>query len=224
VLALVAVMALLVPPPVAATPEPTRILPLGDSITYGYEHGSYRTALWERLVDQDGHEIDFVGSQSDGPSSLPDRDHEGHSGWRIDEIEGEAAGWVEQHDPDVVLLHIGTNDMIQGASADVMTERLTTLLDTLFTAGPEMTVMVASVIPLHERDERESTYNAEVERLVDAHRSEGRDAVFADMATAGIEGRGDIPDGVHPGPAGYAKMAAVWHPLVSAALAGRVSA
>ncbi|WP_219415051.1 SGNH/GDSL hydrolase family protein [Pseudonocardia nigra] len=204
-----------------ADPEPVRILPLGDSITYGYEHGSYRTKLWEMLVDDDGYAIDFVGSQSDGPESLPDRDHEGHSGWRIDEIETEAADWVADHDPDIVLLHIGTNDMIQGASADEMEARLDRLLETLFEAGPQLTVVAAAVIPLHEPDQRLREYNAAVAGLVEAHRAEGRDAVFADMASGGIEGRDDIPDGVHPGPQGYAKMAEVWYPLVRAELEER---
>jgi len=35
-----------------------------------------------------------VGSLSNGPNSLGDKDHEGHSGWRIDEIASSINGWL----------------------------------------------------------------------------------------------------------------------------------
>lgn len=69
-------------PSVAAAP--VRVMPLGDSITDGYNvPGGYRIELEDLLVSR-GQPVDFVGSLSNGPASLADRDHEGHSGWRID--------------------------------------------------------------------------------------------------------------------------------------------
>src|SRR5947209_14639864 len=94
--------------------RPIRVMPLGDSITWGVGSStgsSYRADLWRRLVTQAGYHIDFVGSQQSG--SLPDTDNEGHSGWRIDQIAGGIDGWLATYQPDVVLLHIGTNDMNQ---------------------------------------------------------------------------------------------------------------
>lgn len=228
-LALLALVAALVAPPATASapgpapapapaPAPVTILPLGDSITYGGEHGSYRAALWARLVERDGAAVDFVGSQNDGPDRLPDADHEGHSGWRVDEIEAEAAGWVRRADPDIVLLHIGTNDLIQGAPPEVVTARLDRLLTTLVATQPGLTVITASLIPLDRSTASRRAYNAGVADLVARHRQQGHDVVLADMSRGGIGGSGDIPDGVHPGAAGYAKMAAVWYPLVRAEL------
>ena len=64
-----------------------RIMPLGDSITDGVQTpGGYRIGLWQRFV-ANGYREDFVGSLSNGPAALGDHDHEGHSGWRIDQIE-----------------------------------------------------------------------------------------------------------------------------------------
>ena len=55
------------------------IMPLGDSITSvsGSSDGSgYRGPLWFDL-SQGGNAFDFVGAYQGGPTSLPDRDHEG---------------------------------------------------------------------------------------------------------------------------------------------------
>src|SRR3954453_23694983 len=51
-----------------------RVMPLGDSITEGTQvPGGYRIGLWQRLSGG-GYRIDYVGSQFNGPSSLPDHD------------------------------------------------------------------------------------------------------------------------------------------------------
>src|SRR3954463_4311363 len=86
-----------------------RVMPLGDSITEGTQvPGGYRIGLWQRLSGG-GYRIDYVGSQFNGPSSLPDHDHEGHPGWRIDQIDANIGGWLQTYRPQTVLLHIGTN-------------------------------------------------------------------------------------------------------------------
>jgi hypothetical protein len=50
--------------------------PLGDG---------YRGLLWV-FFQKSGTVVDFVGGGSNGPSSLPDRDHQGTSGERADEL------------------------------------------------------------------------------------------------------------------------------------------
>ncbi|MFC7640537.1 hypothetical protein ACFQX6_05580 [Streptosporangium lutulentum] len=90
-----------------------RVMPLGDSITDGFNiPGGYRVNLWQRMVSG-GHTVDFVGSGFNGPAGLGDHDHEGHSGWRIDQIDANIVGWLRNYTPRTVLLHIGTNDMGQ---------------------------------------------------------------------------------------------------------------
>jgi lysophospholipase L1-like esterase len=201
----------------AAPGDPVRILPLGASITYGYEYGSYRAPLWD-LLAADGYAIDFVGSLSAGPDSLPDRDHEGHRGWRIAQIEERAAGWVQEHDPDIVLLHIGTNDLIGGASAQESASSMGTLLDTLTAAKAEMTVIVSTLIPLHEGDATWRQTNAAFTELVAQRAAAGDRVMLADMADGGPQAGDQIPDGVHPNGEGYALMAQVWHPAVVEAI------
>ena len=101
-----------------------RIMPLGDSITVGNlsgavpddndHHIAYRLALWNKLVaaGYDVAGLDFVGSlQSGGLTLLPDPDHEGHIGWEADQIEGIVYNRLVANPPDIILLHIGTNDI-----------------------------------------------------------------------------------------------------------------
>src|SRR6185503_13517942 len=81
-----------------------RVMPLGDSITEGTQvPGGYRIGLWQRFVSG-GFRVDFVGSQFNGPSSLGDHDHEGHPGWRIDQIDANIVGWLRTFTPHTVLL------------------------------------------------------------------------------------------------------------------------
>src|SRR5215472_7541686 len=90
-----------------------KVMPLGDSITDGFVvPGGYRNGLWQRFTAA-GYKVDFVGSLSNGPASLGDHDHEGHSGWRIDQIDANIVGWLNTQQPHTVLLHIGTNDVLQ---------------------------------------------------------------------------------------------------------------
>ncbi|KAA9372941.1 GDSL family lipase, partial [Microbispora cellulosiformans] len=89
-----------------------RVMPLGDSITEGTQvPGGYRIGLWQRLA-AGRYTVDFVGSQYNGPGNLGDHDHEGHPGWRIDQIDANITGWLRSYTPRTVLLHIGTNDVL----------------------------------------------------------------------------------------------------------------
>lgn len=111
------------PEPVAtatstARAHPLRIMPLGSSSTVGC--GSPATAGFrgplETLLARDGIAFDLVGSQRSGPPSVPDRDHEGHDGWTMVQMQPLVAGWVRAQRPDVILLQVGTNDLLTGAT------------------------------------------------------------------------------------------------------------
>jgi lysophospholipase L1-like esterase len=195
----------------SAAPAPVRVMPLGDSITHGYNvSGGYRVALEDALA-AGGLPVDFVGSESDGPSGLGDRDHEGHPGWRIDDIAGRADGWIRTHEPEVVLLMIGTNDVIQNRDLGAAPQRLDALIDQIATAAPASRILVASLTPLSraDREERVQAYNAAIPGIVAAKAARGMAVSFVDMHSA-LSASSDLADGVHPNAEGYAKMASVW--------------
>lgn len=135
--------------------EVIKIMPLGASNTYGmYENpnsrGGYRGYLYD-LLSAEGISFDFVGLDSDG--DIPDPDHNGYPGRRIDwftqlvnetvnsggityEIfSGEqpaVAHFIQQAEMtenDIILLLVGTNNVRHGQSAEVMLEQIELLLD-----------------------------------------------------------------------------------------------
>jgi len=197
------------PPP----PRPAmKVMALGDSITVGSNaRGGYRINLWTRLVPIEGKQIDFVGSQNAGPADLGDAEHEGHSGLRIDAIRAGVDGWLGTHQPDAVLLLIGTNDVFQSYQLDTAPDRLRDLVTRICTVRPGVHVAVGSIPPVPDQPAQVRAYNAAVPAVVDQVKATGCDVVFVDL-NAGLTDA-DIFDR-HPTRAGYDKMAAAWYPAV----------
>ena len=106
-----------------------KVMPLGDSITEGTQvPGGYRIKLWSNIINN-GLSVNFVGSQSNGPAELGDHDHEGHPGWRIDQIDASINTWMTNYAPKIVLMHIGTNDVLQNYDVANAPSRLSALID-----------------------------------------------------------------------------------------------
>jgi lysophospholipase L1-like esterase len=185
-----------------------RIMPLGDSITDGFNvPGGYRVGLWQKLV-AGGYRADFVGSGFNGPAGLGDHDHEGHSGWTIAQIDSNINGWLATYRPRTILLHIGTND-IYGSNPAGAPARLGTLLDHITAAAPNAEVFVAQITPLSCCDAGVRAFNAAIPGLVQSRVNAGKHLHLVNMYAA--LGLGDLADGVHPNAGGYAKMADVWY-------------
>ncbi|ACU37022.1 ricin-type beta-trefoil lectin domain protein [Actinosynnema mirum] len=189
----------------------TRVMPLGDSITEGTQvPGGYRIGLWQRFVSG-GHRVDFVGSQFNGPASLGDHDHQGHPGWRIDQIDANVATWLRNTTPRSVLLHIGTNDVLQNWNVASAPSRLSALIDRITSTAPNADVLVATIIPIANagQDAAARTFNAAIPGIVRSKADAGKRVHLVDMRSALTTA--DLVDGVHPTAGGYDKMAATWH-------------
>ena len=186
----------------------TRVMPLGDSITEGTQvPGGYRIGLWQRMA-AGGYRVDFVGSQFNGPPQLGDHDHQGHPGWRIDQIDANVTGWLRATTPRTVLLHIGTNDVLQNYNVAGAPGRLSALIDHITAAAPTADVFVATLIPLANPGQAAAvrTFNAAVPGIV---RGKGPRVHLVDMYAALTTA--DLIDGIHPTATGYDKMAATWY-------------
>ncbi len=191
-----------------------RIMPLGDSITDGYNvPGGYRIDLWTHLQNRDW-DVDFVGSMSNGPPSLPDKNHEGHSGWMISQIAIYIDGWLNTYQPEHVLLMIGTNDVLQNYDLDHAPDRLSSLIDQITTGVPDAELFVASITPLSgpSANQKVIAYNSTIPGIVDEKIAMGKSVSFVDMYPAITVA--DLADGIHPNAAGYDKMAQVWNDAV----------
>lgn len=217
------------PTPMPPTPIPTsapvvsapaangevRLMPLGDSLTDGGPvSGGYRTKLWKRLVQEDGDKIDFVGSMFGGTIEMGDLNHEGHIGWTTDQLLGSVSGYISASQPDIVLLLIGTNDVINNVPAATITSNLSAIIGRIFAARPSTYVIVSSIPTLPNANGTIwSDYNNSIPGIVGQYSGQGRKIVFLNMAN--VLTSGDLIDGIHPSYGGYATMAAAWYPTVS---------
>ncbi|MEU4683011.1 SGNH/GDSL hydrolase family protein [Streptomyces xinghaiensis] len=193
--------------PADSDAAPVRVMPLGDSITDGFNvPGGYRIDLWQKLV-AGGHEVDFVGSQVNGPGNLGDRDHEGHSGWTIAQIDSNITNWLRTYTPDTILLHIGTNDMYGDPGS--ASARLATLIDRITAQAPDTHLFVSTIVPLTWRDQTVRAFNAAIPGIVQSRADAGKRVhlveMYSKLTTA------DLADGVHPNATGYSKMATAWY-------------
>ncbi|MGJ6967767.1 lectin [Streptosporangium sp. G11] len=188
-----------------------RVMPLGDSITEGTQvPGGYRIGLWQRLVSG-RYTVDFVGSQFNGPGNLGDHDHQGHPGWRIDQIDANITNWARTQNPRTVLLHIGTNDILQNYNVAGAPQRLSTLIDRITATVPDAEVFVATIIPLSNSGQAAAarTFNAAIPGIVQNKVNSGRRVHLVDMHSKLTTS--DLIDGIHPTAGGYDKMAAAWY-------------
>jgi lysophospholipase L1-like esterase len=208
--------------------RPLAILPLGDSITWGWNgsDAGYRAPLAARL-DAAGVAAQLVGTADDHGGTLPpdERHHEGHPGWVISAGSSGRHGLMEHlpawlgpggvH-PDVVLLMIGTNDVDLGYDLANAGARLDALLARIVALAPGARVIVAQLVPVGDtgEDARAVSYNQVVVQTVTQHRAAGENVRLVDMHAA--LGPGDLSDKLHPNDAGYAKMAAVWFDAIVA--------
>jgi lysophospholipase L1-like esterase len=209
---LAACVALGVVPAVAEAAAAVPIMPLGDSITQGGSIGGYRLDLGAKLR-ADGHSIDFVGSLADGPASMPDRNHEGHPGWTIAQIDGSVTGWLNTYHPHTILLHIGTNDMY-GSDPAGAPRRLSALVDRITNLAPDTELFVATIIPIRFADPAVRTFNAAIAPDMRAKAAAGKRVHLVDMYPS--VAIADLPDGIHPNAAGYSKMATTWYNALKA--------
>jgi len=193
---------------------PVKIMPLGDSITYGQgAPGGYRAPLYQLLAAANFN-VDFVGTQNNNPAAwLPSIDHEGHSGYRIDQIASGFLSWVNSvPTPDIILLLIGTNDYGQQYDPAAAANRLDQLIWLIATNRPNAKLVVANLTLRTDNaayeSQIETTFNPFIPSLVAKHIALGHQVSFVDLHAA--LGASDLIDGLHPNQSGYNKMAAAW--------------
>ena len=206
--------------PCPAAGEVCKILPLGDSITWGIGYdGGYRVELFRRGL-ADGKSITFTGSVANGPRDVDGepfpRNNEGHSGWKIDQLRSLIPAPALQEEPHIVLLMIGTNDVAQNDNLARAPERLGSLIDLLVTNVPDALIVVATLVPLSFGSDGVRTYNAAIPDVVDARAAAGKHVLLVDMFTGFPTS--ELGDGVHPNQQGYERMAGVWYEAIASLL------
>jgi lysophospholipase L1-like esterase len=207
---------------------PCKILPLGDSITWGVNYdGGYRVKLFTSATT-DKKNITYVGKLSNGPSTIAGttfpQKNEGHSGWTIQQIDDIVTGKSSEANysgkkmmtdlaPHIVLLHAGTNDTSRSPTG--MSDRLGTLIDHILTDGPDVLLVVTTIIPIKQGSYGTvgETFNNAVPGVVQKRIDAGKHVILVDMFKS-FPSAGLSNDGVHPNQQGYDWMAGVWYEAI----------
>jgi lysophospholipase L1-like esterase len=191
-----------------------KIMPLGDSITESFPgHATYRFYLYQKLVNA-GYDVDFVGSMYGANGGSPlysnfDQNHEGHSGYRTDQILSNAVNWANLNKPDVVLLHTGSNDIEQGQSNSSTVNEISSLIDALRSVVPNVKILLAQIIPEASNTQAFAQLNSLLPNLAAQKTTSNSPVVLVDQYT-GFDANADTFDGVHPDESGERKMADKW--------------
>jgi len=218
--------------------DPIRIMPLGDSITSDYAFSddrhprplsirhSYRNYLWYKLKNA-GYSVDFVGSYKTGSAIKPyfDPDHQGYAGVSTIEVGGVLRRLLNANPPDVILLHLGTNDRAKVGTSGTNMRGMKRMFDEVDRYerlhNHHIKIVLALIIgrgnnifPGFTNTFNKSLYNLAVERI-----SRGDDITIVDMQhDAGLNYYTDFRDNAHPNNKGYAKMANAWFKALSKVL------
>jgi len=195
----------------------------GTTITYDPAHAGYsgfsiqsyseRTGIYETIFDTMYYDSDW----------------------------NEAGNMIEAYEPDMILLQIGTNDLLD-AHNDGITDRLEELIDEIELYLDDGAVLFVASVPDIDAEVRNDwltaygytygtyysddpegfialvesyvdVYNESVEALVEEKQAEGYNIYFSDINSV-VDMETGLDDGVHPNDEGYACMGEYWSELI----------
>jgi lysophospholipase L1-like esterase len=218
--------------------KPLRILAVGDSITRAT---CWRALLWQSLEQAFAGRFDLVGTLSEGNGCAPagyDRDNQGYSSSLVTEIVAgvtnartcdptcptlnDLTAAFAQAQPDVVLLHFGTNDVWNGRATEAIVSAYSQVVAAARAANPNITILAAQIIPMNVTETTCAGCSCAAcatavpdlnARIVSwaASLSTANSAVRVVDQFTGFDPTLDNRDGVHPNDLGARKMADRWY-------------
>ncbi|GII75877.1 hypothetical protein Sru01_08590 [Sphaerisporangium rufum] len=197
-----------------------KIMPLGDSITGS--PGCWRALLWNKLLQGGYTGLDFVGTlPPQGCGVSHDGDNEGHGGFLATNIanQNQLPGWLSATNPDIVMMHLGTNDVWSNIAPATILTAFGKLVDQMRANNPNMKILVAQIIPMNpptcaECAQRTVNFNAAIPAWAQAKSTAQSPIVVVDQWT-GFSTATDTYDGVHPNDAGNVKISDRWYPALT---------
>jgi len=187
----------------------------------------WRGRVWKMLSPgaRDSNRWEMVGTYESGNNSVIDPHVQGKHGFRIGDHVRAKRDWIPLQ-PDIIALHIGTNNMGIGMqSAAYALTWLKDLVDIIMEELPNAKLLLATIIGAHNYgSEKHDEYNDGIRRLAADYAAQGRPVTLIDMAVEAGLGNCELEfccdhflGRVHPNGAGYDRMAGVWYKALKAA-------
>lgn len=226
-----------------------KILPLGDSITVGYTDNpnwnmafefGYRGPL-AQLLTEAGIPFHFVGGSPEpftntsgdptkGGTVYPVNElrdpqidqgwHRAYGGIGLDGVNSQVTGWLNADNPDVILLMLGINGISSNSPS-----QLTTLVNTIYTAKPDVAIILAQIMPMASYNGDVVAYNTYIrDTLVPTLQGQGKKITTVDQYKNFLTNPSDntsidtakFSNGInHPTNAAYQLMAQTWFPALA---------
>ncbi len=212
----------------ANTSAQVKIMPLGDSITRGVsgatDDAGYRNDL-ASLLAGGGLFFNFVGSQVDGSGFDPS--HEGHDGFRADQIRDNVISYLNgaftTNETGIIILMVGTNDISSDQTPETTRDEIEGIIDAIHAYNANLKIILSSVVPrTDEKDAQTTSLNNLIEALFYKKRDdEGRNLFYAGSNEVFKQNAGwavdYFADSVHPNDTGYNQLAEVFFNAVMVA-------
>ncbi|KAI4862412.1 carbohydrate esterase family 3 protein [Hypoxylon rubiginosum] len=190
---------------------PLRIMSLGASLVRGeFSTGDvgFRKTMRDELVAL-GVPVNMVGSQRFG--DMLDNDLEAYGGNRVDQIHEHATHIVPQLQPNVFLIQVGSNNVLQNRDVDKAGQHMEAFIDYLLAASNLSTVIFSTCLTntVPDCEPKILDVNQQYRELIKKYDS--KPVLLAEMhPSGGFPDRpqpADIgPDGTHPTDFGYGLM------------------
>jgi lysophospholipase L1-like esterase len=163
--------------------------------------------------------------------------HDGNGGRRLEWMLKDKRALAQKvltayPNPDIILLLIGINDLIENRNTTEATlERLALFLDELVELTPKAKIIVGNLVPnaadnpVRKYDPGKTYVNSEhkvvvfnrsLPGLIESKKAQGINVDWVDFHSRMT--REDLADGIHPNKKGYDKMAALWSEAIISAM------
>jgi hypothetical protein len=197
-----------------------KIAPIGDSITRGglapdSSYPSYRYHLWTMLRNG-GYDVDFVGSTTEPnfQKFMFDQDHDGYSGYTTELLAKDMDRMLLSYTPEIVLLYIGTNDVLQQVDMNDRMRYLDKIIQSLRQKNPNVRILIAQISPTGDTFRNTNSgldeFNQNLLGYAQRTSTAASPIVIVDMNTAWSTTQFDQEDGIHPNTEGEVQLAQRW--------------